>query len=81
MFLKITQSDNSYVLVPLNYVTNVSVSIAGLITGVEYLDAAAAAAPVTVVVTGITSASAIRYELGNLSNGPIFSAFLSNRIS
>lgn len=78
MFLKITQADGTYVLIPTNYVTNVSVSAANRITGVEYLDAAAAAAPVTVVVTGITRASAIKYDLGKLADGPVFHPMLSN---
>mgnify|MGYP001195752623 CR=1 FL=1 len=79
MFLKITQADGTYVLVPTNYVTNVSVNAANLITGVEYLDAANGAAPVTVAVTGITTTSAIRYEIGELADGPVFLAMLSNR--
>ena len=66
-------------LIPLNYVTNVSVDASNRITGVEYLDAAASAAPVTVVVTGITTTAAIRYEVGRLSEGPVFQAMLSNR--
>lgn len=81
MFLKITQADGTYVLIPANYVTNVSVDVNNLITGVEYLDAAAGAAPVTVAVTGITRATAIRYDLGVLASGPIFSPFLSSRLS
>jgi hypothetical protein len=81
MFLKITQSNGTYVLVPMNYVTNVSVDAANLITGVEYLDGTAAAAPVTVVVTGITPTGAIRYDIGNLAFGPVFSAFISSRLS
>jgi hypothetical protein len=79
MFLKITQADGSYVLIPTNYVTNVSVDNTNKITGVEYLDAAAGAAPVTVAVTGITAAAAIRYEIGMLADGPVFQAMLSNR--
>jgi len=81
MFLKITQADGTYVLIPTNYVTNVSVSAANLITGVEYLDAAAGAAPVTVAVTGITQTTAIRYDIGDLTAGPVFSPFLSSRLS
>jgi len=79
MFLKITQSNGTYVLIPTNYVTNVSVNANNFITGVEYLDAAAGAAPVTVAVTGITSTNAIRYEIGMLADGPVFQAMLSNR--
>lgn len=79
MFLKIQQADGTYVLIPTNYVTNVSVNASNEITGVEYLDAAAAAAPVTVVVTGITRASAIQYMLGQLADGPVFHAMLTNR--
>lgn len=81
MFLKITQADGTYVLIPTNYVTNVSVSAANLITGVEYLDAASGAAPVTVAVTGITQTTAIRYDIGNLTDGPVFSPFISSRLS
>jgi len=79
MFLKITATDDSFVLIPTNYVTNITVSTARLITGVEYLDAAAAAAPVTVVVTGVTATSNPRYELGDFCNGPIFLPVLSSR--
>lgn len=79
MFLKITQANGTYVLVPTNYVTNVSVDATNKITGVEYLDAAAGAAPVTVAVTGITQTSAIKYEIGQLSDGPVFHTHLSNR--
>lgn len=79
MFLKITQADGTYVLVPLNYVTNVSVNASNLITGVEYLDAVAGAAPVTVAVVGITATGAVRYEVGRLADGPVFQAMLSNR--
>jgi hypothetical protein len=81
MFLKITQADGTYVLIPTNYVTNVSVSAAHLITGVEYLDGAGGAAPVTVAVTGITQTDAIRYDIGDLTYGPVFSSFLSSRLS
>lgn len=79
MFLKITQADGTYVLIPTNYVTNVSVDANNKITGVEYLDAAGGAAPVTVVVTGLTQTSAIRYDVGNLADGPVFQTMLSNR--
>jgi hypothetical protein len=78
MFLKITQANGTYVLIPLNYVTNISLDIDNRITGVEYLDAAAAAAPVTVVVTGITRSSVIKYDVGMLAHGPVFHAMLSN---
>jgi len=81
MFLKITQADGTYVLVPTNYVTNVSVDANNRITGVEYLDAANGAAPVTVAVTGITATQAVRYDVGDLSDGPVFRTFLSNRIT
>jgi len=79
MSLKITQANGTYVLIPESNVINVSVDATNKITGVEYLDAAAAAAPVIVAVTGITATAAIRYEIGRLSDGPVFQAMLSNR--
>ena len=79
MFLKITQADGTYLLVPTNYVTSVRVDANNRITGVEYLDGINGAVPVTVVVINITQTSAIKYEIGQLREGPVFHTHLSNR--
>ena len=95
-FLRITTAAGVRTYIPMNYVTSVVVAAdsvgattvnadgritRGRITDVKYLDAAAAAAPVTVAVTGIaawTGANTL-YEVGSYGDDGNFVTQLSNR--
>jgi hypothetical protein len=73
--LKITATDGTSKLIPLDNVLELAVNTDFLITSVSYINSSNS--PVTVAVAAYNGANA-KYEYGHLEDGYIFSAHVAN---